>query len=164
MHLQTTRIQHASDLDVYLDAWRGLANGVPTRSPEWLLVWWQFYATPKDELCVLLFHESGGALIGLAPLFIRLEGKGLTVRLLGSGSACTNHTTWLAASGCETQVAYAVAQFLIDFKPGWNKVMLESIDADDETINTTLAYLAKKGLFLIRTPLTNCWRIALPST
>jgi CelD/BcsL family acetyltransferase involved in cellulose biosynthesis len=163
-HLQTTRVQHASDLDAYLEAWSDLANGVPTRSPEWLLVWWQFYATSKDELCVLLFHESGGALIGLAPLFIRPEGEGLTVRLLGSGSACTNHTSWLAASGWEKQVSCAVAQFLIDLKAGWNLMLLESIDADDVQINTTVAYLEKSGCFVRRTPLTNCWRIALPST
>lgn len=162
--LQINRVQRVSDLDAYRESWRNLADGVPTRSPEWLLVWWQNYATPNDELCVLLVHGSGEELIGLAPLYIRTEGKQITIRLLGSGSACTNHTTWLAASGWESRVGGAVAQFLIDFKAGWNIAILESIDDSDVPINATVTYLEKNGCFVRKTPLTNCWRIALPET
>lgn len=162
--LQTTRVQDTSELDAYREEWRNLSDNAPMRSPEWLLVWWQYYAAPNDELCILIFHEPAGQLVGLAPLYIRTVERKITIHLLGSGNACTNHTTWLAAKGWETQVGAAVAQFLLDFEPGWCCVTLESIDADDVAINATLAYMEKKGCLVLKTPLTNCWKIALPST
>ena len=162
--LQTTRVRNLSDLDGYRDAWRTLASGAPMRSPEWLLSWWRNYAGRDDELCVLLFLDQGGTLVGLAPLFIEISGKQRTVRLLGSGDASTNHTTWLAAAGAENQVSHAVAQFLLGLKPGWHCVHLDSADADDGAINATVTYLEGKGCLVRRTPRHNCWRIALPPT
>ena len=162
--LQTTRIRCPSDLEDSLGAWRALADGVPMRSPEWFLVWWKFYAEPDDELCVLLFHEPGGTLVGLSPLYIQVVGKRRTVCLLGSGDASTNHTTWLAATGWENQVSTAVAQFLLGLKPAWNSVHFDSADAHDVAIDATVSYLAEKGYLVGKRPLHNCWRISLPAT
>jgi CelD/BcsL family acetyltransferase involved in cellulose biosynthesis len=162
--LQTTQVRCLSDLDNYLDTWRALADGAPMRSPEWFLAWWKFYAVPDDELSVLLFHEPGGLLVGLAPLYIKVADKRRTVCLLGSGDASTNHTTWLAATVWENQVSSAVAQFLLDLKPGWQCVQFDSVDADDVAINATVTYLAEKGCHVRRMPRHNCWRIALPAT
>lgn len=141
-----------------------MADGTPMRSPEWHLVWWKFYAQPDDGLCVLLFHDPGGLLVGVAPLYIRFAGKRRTVCLLGSGEASTNHTTWLAAPGWESRVSDAVAQFLLTLEPGWDCVQLDSIDADDGAVNATVSSMKEKGCLVLRRPLHNCWEIALPST
>lgn len=162
--LRTTRVLHASGLDTYREAWRNLAAGAPTRSPEWLLVWWRYYRAPGDELCVLLFHEPGGSLVGLAPLYIESTGKRKTVRLLGSGDASTNHTTWLAAAGWENRIGIGVSEFLLDSRSDWNRIQFESADTDDVAINSTVTHLAANGCLVGRTPLHNCWKIALPST
>jgi CelD/BcsL family acetyltransferase involved in cellulose biosynthesis len=162
--LQTTQVRCLSDLDDYLDAWRALADGAPMRSPEWFLAWWKFYAEPDDVLSVLLFHEPGGLLVGLAPLYIQVAGNRRSVCLLGSGDASTNHTTWLAAAGWENRVSNAVAQFLLDLNPGWQCLQFGSVDADDVAINATVTSLTEKGCHVRRTPLHNCWRIALPAT
>ncbi len=163
--IRITRIRRASDLDVHLDAWRDLAAGVPMRSPEWFLAWWQHYATTSDELCILLFHEPRGLLVGLAPLYLHSAGKRTTVRLLGSGVASTNHTTWLAAPGWETPVSDGVARFLLDSTPGWNEVHLEWVDVGDPTINATVTCLQENGCLLRKTPRRHsCWEIALPAT
>jgi len=162
--LQTTRVHKVSDLDAYRGAWRALALDAPMRSPEWLLVWWQHYAAPDDELCVLLFHERGGSLVGLAPLYIETLGNQRNVRLLGSGDASTNHTTWLAAAEWENRVSTAVAQFLLGLFPSCHCVQFDSVDADDMAINATVTYMAEKGCLVRRRPLHNCWEIALPST
>jgi len=151
-------------LEDYVNAWRVLADGVPMRSPEWFLVWWRFYAEPGDELCVLLFHEPGGLLVGLSPLYIRVAKKRRTVCLLGSGDASTNHTTWLAAAGWENQVSNAVVQFLLSMKPTWNCVQFDAVDADDTAVDATVTCLAEKGCLVRRIPLHNCWSIALPAT
>jgi len=162
--LKTTQIRCPSYLEDYLDAWRALADGTPMQSPEWSLAWWRFYAEPDDELCVLLFHEPGGLLVGLSPLYIQVAEKRRTVCLLGSGDASTNHTTWLAAAGWEHRVSNAVAQFLLVMKPDWHCVRFDSVDADDVAIDATVTYLAEKGCLVRRRPLHNCWRIALPAT
>ena len=134
------------------------------RSPEWLLVWWQHYCAPNDELCVLLFHEQGGALVGVAPLYIEIRGKRRTVRLLGSGAASTNHTTWLAAAGRENLVSSAVAQFLLGLLPRWHSVQFDAVDVDDLAINATVRQLVGNGCLARSKPLDNCWKIALPAT
>lgn len=162
--LQTTRIHSVSDLDAYSDAWRVLADGAPMRSPEWFLVWWKFYAEPNDELCVLLFNDSEGTLVGLAPLYIQITGKRRTVCFLGSGNVSTNHTTWLSAPGWEHRVSNAVAQFLLGLNPDWNCVQFDSTDTDDVAINATVTYMVENGCLSRRAPLHNCWIIALPPT
>lgn len=161
---KTTQIRCLSDLVDFLDAWRALAGDSPMQSPEWFISWWQFYAERDDELSVLLFHEPGGLLIGLAPLYIRIVGKRRTICLLGSGEASTNHTTWLAAAGWENRVSKAAAQFLLTLKPDWNCVQFDSVDADDISINATVTCLLEKGCLALRKPLHNCWKIALPAT
>jgi CelD/BcsL family acetyltransferase involved in cellulose biosynthesis len=112
----------------------------------------------------LLFFEPGGSLVGLAPLYIASAGKQKTVRLLGSGDASTNHTTWLAAAGWENRIAIGVSDFLLDFSSDWNRIQFESVDADDVAINSTVTHLVENGCLVRRTPRHNCWAIALPST
>jgi CelD/BcsL family acetyltransferase involved in cellulose biosynthesis len=128
-----------------------------------MLAWWEHYAGPDDELCVLLFKDLDGLLIGLAPLYIHAEGKRRTVRLLGSGDASTNHTTWLAAEGCESSVANEVTRFLVEYQSGWDSVELDSVDAEDSAINSTLTCLEENGYLVHRIPRQSCWSIELPS-
>ena len=161
--LQTTVVSKLADLEAHRDAWRALAQGAPMRSPEWLLVWWQHYAAPDDELCVLLFREREGALAGLAPLYIETVGTRRTLRLLGSGEASTNHSSWLAAAGRENQVSLAVARCLLDLSARWHCLQFDAVDADDAAINATVKLMAQEGCLVHRKPLQNCWRIALPS-
>lgn len=163
--LQTTRIDSLSELTPLLEAWRELTAGGPTRSPEWLLSWWEFYGEPDDELCILLFHEPGGALVGLAPLYLQgARGRRAIYRLLGSGEVCTNHTTWFVAAGWEARVGIEVARFLLDCKFSWKRLLLESVDADDVAICATMDYLVQNGCFFRQKLIANCWRIALPDT
>jgi len=157
--LLTTRLSAESELEPHREAWCKLACGVPTRSPHWLLVWWHFYRREGDTLCVLLFHDEGGELVGLAPLYL---GKGKTVRLLGSGAASTNHTTWLSAGGEEHTIGVAVSEFLLAARQEWNRIKFDSADADDPALNATVTHLAQHGCLVCSTPQHSCWRILLP--
>jgi CelD/BcsL family acetyltransferase involved in cellulose biosynthesis len=160
--LRTTRMRRESELEPYLEAWRNLAGGVPTRSPQWLLVWWRFYRQPGDELCVLLLCEPDGTLAGLAPLYLAAAGGSRTVRLLGSGDASTNHTTWICAPGWEERIGVEVARYLSAAGGQWQRIWLESADAGDPALNATVRELARGGFLVCSTPLHNCWQIALP--
>ena len=162
--LRTTRIDSASDLSPFLDAWRDLAAGAPMRSPEWLLAWWDIFAEPGDELCVLLFHEPEGDMVGLAPLYLQGVGGSAIFRLLGSADACTHHTTWLTAAGLETRVGIEVARFLLQCKPDWKRLVFEAVDADAAAVHATLNHLAENGCLCHRRQINSCWKIELPDT
>jgi CelD/BcsL family acetyltransferase involved in cellulose biosynthesis len=162
--LQTTQIQSPSDLGPYLGAWRELTAGAPMRSPDWLLSWWEIYSMPGEELCILLFQEPGGTLIGLAPLYLQCAGSKGIFRLLGAGGVGTNHTTWFSISGWEKRVGIEVARFLLQCKSKWTRLLLEFVDADDEAIYATMQHFVENGCFHRLRPLPSCWKIALPAS
>jgi CelD/BcsL family acetyltransferase involved in cellulose biosynthesis len=161
--LRTIRINNITDLNPYRSAWRGLADETPMRTPLWLLSWWEYYGEPDDELCILIVTGPDDTLVGLAPLYIHMGGKRRTVRLLGSGDVCTNHSTWLAAPGWEAPVAEEVTRCLLQLQPGWDTVELDAVDADDVAINTSVERLAESGYLVRRTPRQSNWRITLPA-
>jgi CelD/BcsL family acetyltransferase involved in cellulose biosynthesis len=158
--LQATEIRSASEADPFLDAWRELAAGAPMRTPEWLLGWWEIYAASKDELCILLVQEAGGALVGLAPLYLQESRR--TFRVLGASEACTHHTNWFTAPGWESRVGVEVGRHLLKCKSDWNRLLFESVDADAVAIHATMDYLAEKGFLRHQRQVNSCWKIALP--
>ncbi|MBJ6727314.1 GNAT family N-acetyltransferase [Geomesophilobacter sediminis] len=160
-----TRVGNRSELDRQGNAWRALAAGNPMLSPEWLLSWWDGYATSDDELWVLLVHDPHGALVGLAPLYRHVAGGRATLALLGSGDAATAHSTWLAPPGRERLVGAAVAQALSEWASFWDAIELDWIDSDDGAVHATLEALSQRDLLVHRAPYHHsCWQIALPST
>ena len=40
---------------------------------EWLYTWWEIYSSRK-RLSILLFHDEGGELVGIAPFTLGLDG------------------------------------------------------------------------------------------
>lgn len=160
--LQTRKIDAASDLTPFFDAWRELTGGAPMRSPEWLLSWWEIYAAPNDELFVLLIHNGEDALVGLAPLYLQDAVTNATLRLLGSGEVCTNHTTWFTAAGWETRVGIEVAYYLRQCRSRWKRLLFEAVDEDDIAIQSTVNQLMENGCFQRRRFIAHCWRIPLP--
>jgi CelD/BcsL family acetyltransferase involved in cellulose biosynthesis len=162
--LELTRIESVSNLEPYFDAWRRLTEGAPMRSPEWLLSWWEVYAAPDDELCILLFHETQGDLVGLAPLYRRNVAKNVTFHILGGGDFITHHADWFCAAGWEAPVGIEVARYLLAFRPQWKRLLFESIDADAVAIRATVAHLAKSGCLGHQRQINSCWKIDLPTT
>lgn len=162
--LKKTRADSASDLEPYRVGWHELADDAPMRSPEWLLAWWEMYATRNDELCILFFHEPGGTLVGLAPLYLRRVGRKATFRILGAGDSVTHHTDWLCAAGWETRIGREVGQFLLKAQPEWKRLLFESVDADAAAIHATLAFLVENGCLGHLRPINSCWKITLPAT
>jgi CelD/BcsL family acetyltransferase involved in cellulose biosynthesis len=162
--LQTTLIDSVAGATPFLQDWRELAGGAPMRSPEWLLTWWQVYTTPQDRLALLIFHEPGGRMVGLAPLYLDNAGRKKSYRLLGVAADCTHHATWLAASGWEVRVGQKVARYLLDNRTQWRRLLFESVDADAAAIDATVRHLVENGLLHHRRQINSCWKIALPAT
>ncbi len=162
--LQTKPVHSVSELAPYLDGWRTLASGRPMRSPEWLLGWWKIYASPGDKLNIILVVEPGGALVGLAPLYLQNGGTCATFRVLGARDNCTHHTDWLSAAGWESRVGGEVALFLLRCRQDWKRLLFEAVDADADALHATVAHLTENGCLGHRRPINSCWKISLPAT
>lgn len=64
---------------VSLDEWQRLLSGsvsnVVFMTRRWQEIWWRHFGEPSDcQLHILALRDDGGALVGLAPLFIAREG------------------------------------------------------------------------------------------
>lgn len=160
--LHARSINSKSELTPHLDAWRRLASDRPMRSPEWLLGWWDSYATPEDELQIILVTDAEGDLVGLAPLYLQTSGGFATFRVLGASDNCTHHSNWLSAPGCDAEVGIGVARFLLQCKQVWKRLLFEAIDADALAIHATLKHLTEHGCLGHQREINSCWRINLP--
>jgi len=160
--LTTARYNTVSDLEPILPAWHELADGEPMRTPDWLLSWWEIYASPDDELCVLTFTDPGGVIVGLAPLYLEEKTNHATYRFLGSGDFCTQHLTWLTADSWEVRVGMEVARFFLLNKSGWKRLSFEIIDTESIGVHATINFLAENGCLCHQRKINSNWKIALP--
>src|SRR5690349_13076639 len=62
--------------------WRDATeSATPFQSPAWLLAWWRAFSPGEVMTVAVRERGSGGALVGLAPLYV----SDRTVRLIGVG-------------------------------------------------------------------------------
>lgn len=132
------------------------------RSPEWLLGWWDQYATPEDRLHIILVFDSEKNLVGLAPLYQQQDSSNKTLQVLGARDNCSHHLDWLSIAGWETRVGAAVARHLLQGPQNWKKLLLAAVDADATAIHATLNHLTGQGCLGHQRQINSCWKINLP--
>jgi len=89
--------------------WRGAASAAtPFQSPAWLLAWWRAFAPGEIMTLAVRDRANGGALAGLAPLYV----SGRTVRLIGVG--VSDYLGLLYRDGDGSRVAAAVLEHIAD--------------------------------------------------
>ena len=162
--IKTLRIKNVSDLAPYLDAWNELSAGMPMRSAQWFITWWNIYAESDDELSVLLFLGPKNVLVGVAPLYLQSKSAKAIFRLLGSGENFTHHSTWLTAPGWESEVGKEVAHFFLQSETEWKQILIQAVDEDASAIHVTMNHLAENGCVCHKRQIQSCWRILLPPT
>ena len=134
------------------------------RSSEWLLGWWQAFAGSSDRLSILLARDETGNLVGLAPLYLQGAGGKGTFRLLGCADKCSHHIDWLTLPGWEVDVGRAFGQYLLACRAEWQRLLLESVDADAIALRATVDYLVDHGCLALPRPVNSSWKIALPES
>jgi len=125
-------------------AWLELQQQVPMvplfLTFEWVSVWWRHFGENLG-LWLLAVTDGAGRVRGLAPLVLRVEGRGpLRVRRLtfaGAGIAQPAHLDVLAQPIDKNEVSRAVIEFLRERTRDWDVVDLEGL-AEDSRLNTTL--------------------------
>ena len=108
------------------EAWRQMTEN-PMGSPDWLLPWWEHYATQKDQLQLICFFDQE-ELVAVIPLYLE---NGAHFKLLGSGKVCSDHSELFIANDHWRPL---VSALFLDWlngsdAPNWHSLQLEAIDA-----------------------------------
>lgn len=183
--MRIQRISNWEELAELAPAWNRLARGVPFRSWEWLGPWWRHFGaaalpqTSARELFVVAVYDSAGPrsaseLIGLAPWYCERKGARSAVRFLGSGEVCSDYLTVLSAAGRETDVAAALADWLVALRKdnagkgsgpfAWDRLEFSGIADDDVAMKSLLEQLTLRGAIIDRRRAEHCWRVDLPGS
>ena len=97
-------------------AWNALAEGVPFRSYEWLMSWWNHYGADRQLYVLGIFDEE--RLIGLAPWYCTpLTSGGRTIRFLGDGDVCSDYLDILVDPQETQRDLFAQASFARRSRP-----------------------------------------------
>jgi CelD/BcsL family acetyltransferase involved in cellulose biosynthesis len=170
------------------DGWSKLSGESPFRSLDWLAAWWKHYgpiqpcpgnsfADSADErqLYTLAVYDEpererscGSAeprLIGVAPWYLdRTMVKGNVLRWLGSGEVCTDHLSLFCRPADRERVAAEVAEALAVQCDDWDRLDLNSVDADDYATLALAGHLEDRECLVSRQAAESCWVIDLPAS
>lgn len=134
----------------------------------WLSSWWTMLGQPAGfKLCVLVSRGPDRQLRGIAPFCLdRRSVYGRALRLLGSGSACSDYMSLIPGAADPVELAADIWDALDSpaFRQRlgrFNMLELEGHIQDDVAIRTLVALAENRGFQLDLTPLTSCWRADL---
>lgn len=163
--MQVELLSTQAELDRLAPEWNQLAEGRPLLSYNWLGVWNRYYADKASNPWVVTVRDASGALVGLAPWRMqRSLSLGRTIRWLGDGEVCSDHTTILAAPPFEAPVIESLTALLLKETNCWDVACLTNVDCDDRLTRRLIEGLAEGGCHRSESPTDNCWAIDLPAS
>ncbi|TAJ99752.1 MAG: GNAT family N-acetyltransferase, partial [Candidatus Manganitrophaceae bacterium] len=113
---------------------------------EWMAAWWRHLGAGRK--LHLLFVRRDGELIGIAPLYLRKIRQGgvsfYALSFLGDEGVGSDHLDLLSRSGCEDDVAEAIAQTWREERRGWDFIALRHL-AEDSPHAARLLRLSEQG-------------------
>jgi CelD/BcsL family acetyltransferase involved in cellulose biosynthesis len=157
------------ELEQFRERWNSLLRANPASSifqtPEWLASWWQAYRQNRDILA-LVFADSTGAVVGIAPLYTdqtRFLGRSLTIlRMVGAGSGDSDGLDFITTPGYAIDCAQAFIAWLTAQKE-WHVCALETLPQRSQVANCLLQRIQESGLSIDSTFTPN-FIIELPPT
>lgn len=126
-----------AQIDSLHEIWDQLLTTSATRSYflrwRWATLWLDFYAPPGSRPYVLVCRDAAGAVIALAPFYLRPRRfAGVTIirelNFIGTGVdlRSSEHLDVLAAPGAEQEAGAAIGQFLLA-RRDWDRIWLWSV-------------------------------------
>ncbi len=145
-------------------SWSSLARANPMLGMNWLSAWWQQYGV-GHQLHIIAVAE-GDQLVGFVPCYEHETRLGKQLRLLGSGSVCSDYMTavvnptvadeaYKSLNACMRQ---SVAQREIE------ALHFEGVSHDDAWTPQLVALANEAGYSIRVQPMVNSWSLNLPST
>jgi len=157
------------ELEQFRERWNSLLRANPASSifqtPEWLASWWQSYGQNRN-LFALVFADSTGAVVGIAPLYADhtrfLASSLTTLRMVGAGSGDSDGLDFITAPGYAIDCAQAFIAWLAAQKE-WHVCALETLPQRSPVADYLLQRTQESGLCIDST-LTPNFIINLPPT
>src|SRR5436305_3447731 len=157
------------ELEQFRERWNSLLGENPASSifqtPEWLASWWQAYGQNRN-LFALVFADSTGAVVGIAPLYAdqtRFLGRSLTIlRMVGAGSGDSDGLDFITTPGYASDCEKAFITWLAGQKE-WHVCALETFPQHSPVTECLLREAQGSGMSIDST-LTPNFIIDLPST
>jgi CelD/BcsL family acetyltransferase involved in cellulose biosynthesis len=157
------------ELEQFRERWNSLLRENPASSifqtPEWLASWWQAYGRNQD-LFALVFADSTGVVVGIAPLYAdqtRFLGRSITtLRMVGAGSGDSDGLDFITAPKYAIACAKAFIAWLAAQKE-WDVCALETFPQHSPVAECLLRQ-AQESAMSIDSTLTPNFMIDLPST
>ncbi|MEO5656770.1 MAG: GNAT family N-acetyltransferase [Nitrospiria bacterium] len=134
----------------------------------WLYTWTKYYLG-SHRLLVLLMTD-GPHLIGIAPLYIKVETAGgiaglRRVVFLGTGEVCSGHLDLIARDDRKHDVVSAVLSYLFgEARPTWDLLTLQDIPAESTSIDSVEQVIGEAGKVMEISGHTCSPTIRLPTT
>src|SRR5262245_50178593 len=105
---------------------------------EWLSSWWECYAGPDDELHIILIRERAGELVGILPLYRRVQSwlplKPIkALRFIGDGSWDSDYLDAILIQGREEEILAAAWTWLCSHRSSWAVLQLAGIPETSRT-------------------------------
>jgi CelD/BcsL family acetyltransferase involved in cellulose biosynthesis len=158
------------EMEQFRERWNSLLRANPASSifqtPEWLASWWQAYGQNRN-LFALVFADSTGAVVGIAPLYAdktRFLGSRLTtLRMVGAGSGDSDGLDFITAPGYAIDCAQAFIRWLAASQTEWHVCALETLPQRSPVANYLLQRIQESGMSIDSTFTPN-FIIDLPPT
>ncbi len=136
-------------------------------SMEWLSAWWHHFGLGQQLHIVAV--TSGAQLLGVLPCYLQQTMFGKQIRLLGTGTVCSDYLGAIVELRYANEVYDAIHENLRQSAEsgalrGIESLYFESVSSDDTWLQP-LAEFADKAGYSIRTQaIANSWSLALPDT
>lgn len=121
------------------DLWQRCPGAMPFHSPGWALAWWRQFGA--GGLWAITLRESGGRLVGVAPLYLHGCDGLRTVRLVGAG--LSDYLDVLAEPGWEAALVHAVLAELAAHPERWDRAEFQQLPAGSPLLAAAGAYAAE---------------------
>src|SRR5262249_36246560 len=132
------RLLDASDQRVYFLRW------------SWIKLWWETYRPHSSQLYIISCRDQFGALVGLAPFFIKQRRTAgiphvRQIAFLGTGVfvQTSEYLDLIARCGYEDVVARAVVECLMA-REDWDSLWLNEIPSDSKILTHFQRELGEK--------------------
>ncbi len=165
--MQTFVIKSEFEWTSWKSSWNKLTRTNPMMSLEWLAAWWNHFGLGHQLHIVAV--ASGDQLLGVLPCYVQQTLFGNQIRLLGTGSVCSDYLGAIVDREHATEVYKAIHENLRQSVEsgslrGIESLQFEGISSDNAWLQA-LAEFADKADYSMRIQKqANSWSLALPST
>jgi len=137
------------------------------RTSGWYMTWMDDIA-PDAEPFVIIVRDSGGAVVGVAPLCrARYRDRWLSMKAVSFGGrevVSGDYLDYVAAPHARAEVVSAILEFLWKMRSQWGLLVLGELFENGDLYRDACAFFGRRGLMLRRQEERLCSYIELPPT